>query len=311
MKTSKLIPKVVRLKELIDRPLFQFGILPLVFLVGPSLAVTYYSVELFRSATKEILPIPVTNFFDSHVVLVLLLSLVISYVISNLHLLLEKVTTNGDSLTYEGLLHLKEALEKIVQFKADRFETESNGLLSNSSTPEAIFKAITKPDQQIAHIAYALHGFLEAITEDIEFKVRIIQADNRGKPIAWYTYAPSNLPPNTEISVLQHHDSSVSTCLRNKKIFIVENIKEAANKSGGREYVMSHSDPEDEVGSLICYPIFQKQIKCYPLVLAVSANKPYFKRSKKLIYKWILDQFVLRIQLEYSLVLLKENCQNA
>lgn len=310
MRISNLIPLATRIKELVERPIFQFAVLPIVFLSGPSLAVTYYSVDLFRNATKEVIPIGLSAFLDSHVIYVLVIALIISYVISNINLILQKFVTNGDSLTYEGLLHLKGALEKIVQFKADRFEMESNNLLSQKASPAAIFKAITKPDQQILHIAHALHGFLEAITTDIDFKVRIIKTDNVGNPIAWYTFAPNNLPPNTDISVLQNHDSSVSTCLRNKKMFVIEDIKEAANKAGGREYVMSHSDPADEVGSLICYPIYQKQIKCYPLVLAISANKPYFKKSKKLLYKWILDQFVLRIQLEYNLVLLKEHCQN-
>ena len=309
MKNTNLISFAVRLKEFIERPLYQFVIIPSVFLVGPSLVVTYYSVDQFKSAFKMEFP-SICAFLDANVFWIILFSLALSYVISNLHLILEKITANGDSLTSEGLLHLKEALEKIVQFKADRFEVESGNLLKTTTSSADVFKAITKPDQQIAHIAYALCGFLEAITKDIEFKVRLIQVDSDGNPIAWYTYAPSNLPPNTEISVLQHHDSSVSRCLRNKKIFIVENIKEAANKSGEREYVMSHSDPEDEIGSLICFPIYQKQIKCYPLVLAISANKPYFKNQKKPLYKWILDQFTLRIQLEYSLVLLKERCQN-
>jgi hypothetical protein len=265
---------------------------------------------LFRNAAKESFP-KVAGFLDEHVIWVTLIALIISYLVSNLHLVLEKVTANGDSLTYEGLLRLKEALEKIVQFKAERFENESSHLLTGKTNPADVFKAITKPDQQIAHIAHALYGFLDAITKDIEFKVRIIQTDNKGNPAAWYTYAPSNRPPNTDVAVLQQHDSSVSTCLRNKKIFIVEDIKGAASKPGGREYVMAHSDPADEVGSLICYPIYQKQIKCYPLVLLVSANKPFFKKNRKDLYRWILDQFALRIQLEYSLVLLKENSQHA
>jgi hypothetical protein len=305
-----LISFAVRTKEFIERPIYQFVILPFVFLAGPSLAVTYYSIDLFRNAAKTSFP-NVAAFLDGNAFWVTLIALIISYLVSNLHLALEKISANGDSLTYEGLLHLKEALEKIVQFKAERFETESGHLLTNKTNPADVFKAITKPDQQIAHIAHALYGFLDAITKDIEFKVRIIQTDNKGSPVAWYTYAPSNRPPNTDIAVLRQHDSSISTCLRNKKIFIVEDIKEAANKPGGREYVMAHTDPTDEVGSLICYPIYQKQIKCYPLVLLVSANKPYFKKNKKDLYRWILDQFALRIQLEYSLVLLKESSQNA
>jgi hypothetical protein len=309
MRIANLISHAMRTKEFIERPVFRFVIIPFVFLAGPTLAVTYYSIDIFRTSAKGVFP-SITEFLDANVILVTLFSLIISYVVSNIHLIIEKITTNGDSLNYEGLLHLKESLEKIVQFKTDRFETESGNFIKGTFSSADVFKAITKPDQQIAHIAHALHGFLEAITKDIEFKIRIIQTDSNEIPFAWYTYAPSNLPPNTEISVLKHHDSSVSACLRSKKIFIVEDIKEAANKSGGREYVLSHSDPADEVGSLICYPIYQKQIKCYPLVLAISANKPYFKRNKKLLYKWILDQFALRIQLEYSLVLLKERCQN-
>jgi hypothetical protein len=74
-----------------------------------------------------------TSGLDANVLLVTLFSLIISYTISNIHLIIEKITSNGDSLNYEGLLHLKESLEKIVQFKTDRFETESGNFFTSSS----------------------------------------------------------------------------------------------------------------------------------------------------------------------------------
>lgn len=311
MKITNLIPKGVQLKEKIGHPLFQFIVSPLAFFAGPTFVVTYYSVDSFRAESTRILPPDVSTYMDTHVFFVLSAALAISYLVSNLESILNSVIASSDKVTYEGLLHLKEALEKIVQFKADRFEMESKPLLTGTASAADIFKAITKPDQQIAHIAHTLHSFLEVITDDVKFKVRIIQADSTGKPIDWYTYAPSTRKPSTPISVLQHHDSSVATSLRLKKMFVVENINEAANKSGGRQYVMTHSDPEDEVGSLICYPIYLKQLEYSPLVLAISSDKPYFKKSKKELYRWILDQFVLRIQLEYSLVLLKEKNHHA
>lgn len=311
MKIKNLIPKAVRLKELISHPIYQFGFSPLIFFAGPTFVVTYYSVDSFKTGSKDLLSANIVTFLDVHVVLVLCVTLLISYFVSNFESILNRLSDNGDKVNYEGLLHLKEALEKIVQFKSDRFELESKNLLLTQPSSADIFKAITKPDQQIAHIAHALHGFLESITDNVKFKVRIIQADENGKPSDWYTYAPSNLKPSTSIAILQHSDSSASTCLRMKKMLVIEDIQKAANKSGGRQYVMAHSDPEDEVGSLICYPICLKQLEYHPLVLAISTDKPYFKKNKKDLYRWILDQFVLRIQLEYSLVLLKEKSQHA
>jgi hypothetical protein len=129
-------------------------------------------------------------------------------------------------------------------------------------------------------------------------------------PVGWYAFAPENEPPKTDITVLQNQDSSVSICLKRKSIFVVEDIKMASEKQGRREYVMSHQDPSDEIGSLVCYPVYHKQTKCYPFVLAVSANKPYFMNQRKELYKWILDPYVLRLQLEYSLLVLKESCHD-
>lgn len=295
------------MKEFFEQPIVRFGLAPTIFFLGPTFVVTYYSTDLYRHASIEYLPASVVAFLNEHVFGITAVALVASFVVSNVYPFLERVATNRSSVTLEGLLALKEAFEKIVEFKARRFETECAELANTAQppSPETIFQNITKPDQQIIYVAYALHSFLEAITDNIEFKVRIIRVEN-DVPSAWYTFAPDNNPPKTNITVVQDQDSAVSHCLRKKGLFVVPDIKVAAHNPDGREYVMSHSDPTEEVGSLICYPIYHKASKCYPFVITISANTPYFQKSRRAFYKWVLDQFALRIQLEHSLMLLKE-----
>lgn len=306
-KLRGLQDRVVRIREFFERPSVRFGFAPAIFFLGPTFVVTYYSTDLYRNAATEYLPASFVAFLDAHVFVITVVSLLASFIVSNAYPFLERVTTNRSSVTLEGLLALKEAFEKIVEFKARRFETECAQVANTPQppSPEAIFKNITKPDQQIIYVAYALHSFLEAITDNIEFKVRIIRVEN-DVPSAWYTYAPDNNPPKTNIAVVQDPDSAVSHCLRKKSLFVVQNIKDAANNPDGREYVMSHSDPTEEIGSLICYPVYHKASKCYPFVITISADKPYFQKSRRTFYKWVFDQFALRIQLEHSLMLLKE-----
>lgn len=310
MRYPKLQTVAGKVKNVTDKLWVQLVVIPLIFFLGPSLTATYYSVDSFKSEANGLLPSALSDFLNHHVLSITTLALLLSFLVSNINSILDKLVSSDGSLTTEGLLALKESLEKIVQYKAQRFESECARINPNGQLTEAsVFQAITRPDQQIIFIAHALNGFLEAITKDIDFKVRLIKIENH-LPVGWYTYAPDNEPPKTEITVLQNQDSSVSICLRKKSLFVVEDIEAAAVKQGGREYVMSHQDPSDEIGSLVCYPVYHKQTRCYPFILAVSANKPFFMNHKKELYKWIFDQFALRLQLEYSLLVLKENCRH-
>jgi hypothetical protein len=56
MRIANLISQAMRTKEFIERPIFRFVIIPFVFLAGPTLAVTYYSIDIFRASAKGAFP---------------------------------------------------------------------------------------------------------------------------------------------------------------------------------------------------------------------------------------------------------------
>lgn len=136
---------------------------------------------------------------------------------------------------------------------------------------------------------------------DIKFKVRLVDIDNK-IPIEWAAYAPKESYPRTGISKLKNKNSTIKQCLKKQDLVIIEDIVKAAKEN---KYVMSHDD-ENEVGSLLCFPIMHAPTNSHPYVVTVSADKPFFIKEKRELYLWILNQFSARMQLEHTLKLLKK-----
>jgi len=197
---------------------------------------------------------------------------------------------------------LLESFQTVVASKIHRFSTELQEFQKRGSVnKEQIFNTITKPDQQIIIIIHALFHFLDSITRDIEFRVRLAEINNK-KPTKWFAYAPEYPPPQINIESLQHPDSTISVCLKSGKMEIVESIAEEIKRPKRRCVEI-----DGRQGSILCYPVFQQANGIHPYVISIYASRDgFFMEKKRDLYNLILNQFALRIQLEHNLILLKE-----
>jgi hypothetical protein len=150
VRTPKLQTIASKIKDVTDKFWVQVIVIPLIFFLGPSLAVTYYSVDSFKSAANGYLPVATSSYLNNHVLLITILALLLSFLVSNINSILDKLVSSDGSLPTEGLLALKESFEKIVQNKAQRFESECARIGSKGQiTSASVFQSITRPDQQI------------------------------------------------------------------------------------------------------------------------------------------------------------------
>ena len=208
------------------------------------------------------------------------------------------------NLSVDGALTLMEALNSIVDQKADRFGNDLRSMraVGNLGDKSTVFSTITKPDQQIFCIVNALHSFLENIAPDIDFEVRLVEIEG-GLAVNWYTFAPQNRAPQHEATEFQNSQSTIAVSLKKKKLVIIPDVQKESRKLTGRRYLML--DPEDK-GSIVCAPVYHGPTQTTPYVLSVKANRPnFFSQAKSDYYEWLLDHFLLRIRLEHSLRELK------
>lgn len=302
-----LKPRLNKIKEILEKPGTEFLLFFLGF-IPSTLLVTYYSIESFQKAIDGILHHETSKFLNDHVILITVLALFLSYLSSNIHRIVNKFS-DRDSPDSEVLVALSNGFNSIVDAKMKRFNFEYKSINSGDKRPNEIFSAITQPDQQIILLTELIHTFFQATDTKIHFKVRVIDIDENNKAKEWFYFSPRNQPPKTEISVLRMQDSSVSNCLKRKGLIIIEDInKEALKPKGKRKFVTSKSD--DEIGSLLCFPVYHESTRCYPYVITVSANMPYFRTKRKDYYNWLFDQFACRMQLEHTLILLKKGVKN-
>jgi hypothetical protein len=220
-------------------------------------------------------------------------------------MLVSKATAPNNQLTLKGSLALIEAFSSIVNVKSARFDDTVKSIKRSAQdyNGEYIFNEITKPEQQILYTIHVLQVFLESILKDVEVDVRLVEVKDK-KAHGWYGYAPTKNPPKTHISELRDSDSALAFCAKTSRMVVIPDIRKESKKLLHRKYKMLN--PE-EVGSVICYPIYHAPSNCHPFVVTIRANKPnLFNPEKKEFYKWLLGQFSQRIQLEYTLSLLKE-----
>ncbi|WP_237059394.1 hypothetical protein [Microbulbifer sediminum] len=271
-----------------------------------SLIGLYVSVDKFREEIKKILPDFLVSALDTQLVFFFLGALGFIYIFREI---LPNIFSGSESpqkqVTVEGAISLIETFGRIVSAKLTRFSDTLSGYSKKGQVPSAseIFNSITKPEQQILFTINALQVFLESITKNVNIDVRLVEVKNK-LPTVWYAHAPEERPPETDIEDLQHPDSALMNCVKSSKMIVVPDIKKEAANPGKRKYVLME---EESGGSAICLPVYHPASKTYPFVITIRADKPnLFSPKRKNFYRWLLSQFAQRIQLEYSLVLLKE-----
>ena len=224
-----------------------------------------------------------------------------------LRLLIQDLSKNPIEHTTESLIALLEQLSNIVGAKGIRFAGAIKELPKDINA-EVVFQKITQPEAQLLEIVRAIYEYFKLFCEDrktgIRVNLAVIGLDSKIQTIKFHH--PAQDVVRSDISQLNHSDSAIICAIKNKKIIVVESIKKEANKNNPR-FVVTDQSRADEDGSLICFPIIHPATNKVQFVLSIACAKPrHFAASKLLLYRDILGHFALRINLEYSLLLLKE-----
>lgn len=205
-----------------------------------------------------------------------------------------------------GLLAVMGALDGIVGSKAARFGEYVKNIPNLDRA--AIFCTISQPQLQINEIIRAIwHVFDAAKSRETNNLIRVVLARFEGGKITGIpVYFPADEFVNASLEDLNKPNSAFLTAFRNKRILVISDIeKELRTK---KRYVPT-GDPDDDSGSLICYPVIHKPTREIPFVISIHCDeKNYFKPSSEFtgIYELTLERFALRLSVEYSLLLVKE-----
>jgi hypothetical protein len=281
---------------------------PLVVTLPPAVITVYVGDRILRPQLVAYLPAWFSGFLDRHVLLAYTLAGIWVYAFTAFYAFIESTSNREDQIDVAGLLALSNTIEKVVGAKARRFGAYLEQRLQDPPPPTgaAVFDRITQPRQQMALLAEGLHAFFDVIDKrGAAFRVGIAECRDN-KPVGWLYFSPESEPPRTSIEDLQSPHSTISACLREKDLVIVEDIVKEAAKGQQRRYVATRPGAGNDEGSQLCYPVIHHYTRSIPYVIAVAANKKgYFQESQKELYLWILRRFALRFELEHSLLVIK------
>lgn len=170
-----------------------------------------------------------------------------------------------------------------------------------------MFNDITQPEQQIALQAQGIHSFFSHLYPDVGIRVGIATIEN-GVPQDWLYWVPENKPPRSQIESLRAENSTLTTCIRNREMVIVENTQAEARKQNGACFIHTREGARDAECSLICEPVIDGYVDNIPYVVNIAADKKsVFLEKNRDLYQWMLGHFVLRMGLEHSLLTVKKS----
>ena len=281
---------------------------PLLVSLVPFLAVSYLRLPAVKTYIDTLIPSSFPQFISENTAILYLCAFAYAYLALALLGLLSSGPRNKNEIDARGFMALWKTTDQVVSAKHDRFCSTAKKILKNKGKQSQgeIFAEITKPEQQIALLMERIKDLFEYFDYDNEttFRVRLIQIDN-GLPVDWFYYTPQSEFPTTTLDELKNSNSALGKCLKTKRIVITEDISSAAKRN---EYV---SNNNDENGSLICYPVISSVTSSIVYVISVRADtNKYFLSSRREFYTWVFKHFTLRINLEHSLLMIKESISN-
>lgn len=295
-----------RIINFFKTPLARFFIKPILVAFPMPFVAVFFQIPKFSSELSEYFP----NFCEilhNHALASLLLTGLWSFVFTAVFGIFEEC--QQPELKQGELLSLIESLERVVGAKMSRFTKFLSEVKSGRQNLNNIFLNITKPEDQIAFLSEGLYAFFKTVDkEGTNFKVGVAPIKNNLPNDAWFCFSPSTYTPSTPLSALKNKESAIMNAIKRKGILIISDTKKESNKNSGRLFIATREATKKEEGSLIAYPILSPCDNKVIYVITIYADrKNYFKLEKKKLYEWYLKQFALRINLEQSLLYLKEN----
>lgn len=283
------------------------------YLIGPVffvVPVTFIGMVVTRKQLLTALPYgQQLSSYQIPLILVFVVSLVISRLV---FAFIKEYSKPNSCVTSEEILAIVSAVDSVVDSKNHRFLEATKRAIKEKWDARRTFAEITKPEQQIALLIYAIQGVFEFIyNQEIQIKVGLMEIVD-GKPTEWFAFAPKDLPPRTGPQDLSTKSSAIMRALESGGLIIVENMKKELeqNNKADRKCVKGRGDGAN--GSLIAIPIYCPNTRQAIYVLSIKADvENTFLQGEVERYRWILQTiFFKRIILEHHLLLMRRRVEN-
>lgn len=289
----------------------QFFVAPVLLVVPPVLLTRFTDSERFHSFVSILMP-NVAETLDKYYLLTVLLGAIYTFlVLAFAKSVVRRVNLGG--LDTDSLLTLIATLDGIVGLKDRRFGEHVKNMVNLKK--ETLFCDITRPDQQLDDIVRGIWNLFDAAkTKDTRNLIRVVCAEiTDGKITDIPLYFPHDEIVKASLEDLNNPSSAFMTAFRTKKIFIVSDIEAELKRPEAKRKYVATGNAKDDSGSIICYPVMHNPTRQIAFVISIHCDeRNYFKPEFAEIYRLSLERFELRISLEYSLMLIKENvCESS
>ena len=204
----------------------------------------------------------------------------------------------------KGLVHLLNIFDGVVGKKMEMLGKKTLKLFQDNADVQIDEKCfLNDPPLPQMHQIHALmdglfHMF-RVITEEERCSIKITLAFIRNAKIhSWIYFLPQDLGPVASIEDLQHKCSGFSQCVRANKTLIIGDLEKEFRKNEQKKRFFSKEPRE---GSLICFPVFHRNLSKVLFVISIITDKKgTFKDGERDKYSFVLSSFAKRILVEYD-----------
>lgn len=207
-------------------------------------------------------------------------------------------------------IFILKALDQIVGHKVTRVDNflrqglAKQQLIGEKLSLTSMLEATTRPTAQINRIVECVWQiFQEFISTsqsrkaDVKVTLAILE---KGAIQGFMCNFPSHLSVKSSYQELNNAKSSFQVAYRKNQMVVISSTLDESERSDGNFVATSASDPKKD-GSIICVPI-QTADPAVTFVLSIFfPERGVFDKKYRDAYSQILDSFILRIRLEYSL----------
>ena len=220
--------------------------------------------------------------------------------------LIDHCSKPNRELSREDILSILKSIEPVVDDKSRRFEKYARDLIKGRTVlGEKTFSEITQPEQQISLLIAALKSALEYIDKtNASFRIGIVIV-NDNIPSGWGFYVPQEQQPSLTLEQLKDPRTTIMHAINDRNMVIVEDIVKEIQNPKPRYLKNGSHHPTN--GSLLCYPIIHPVTQQIEYVLTIAGDQKGCLAEKHApLYSWVLRYYVSRIQLEHSLLIIKQ-----
>jgi hypothetical protein len=288
------------------RILITYAILkPIGYVFIPGLITAYYQIACLQTSLQEYLP-KLHSYaarYDTFNIILAFFVMASIVAIENVSAKLRTVDKTGEDV----LTTFIAALDNVVGMKANRFADQA-AKISTTDRMRAgdIFKTITEPKLQIIALLQATLNVFHELWPDATFKASLIRVvDGKHFEDPFYKFLPENKSNQLTAKQLEEDERSTASKALKRKMVIVPDFRAELKKKDPSYTTLE--ERRDEDGSILAYRIDHPKLRIPIFIICICANtKGSITSDHRVTYKWLMDKIEMRIVLEYSLLLLKQ-----